>query len=83
MKLSYTKFKWNLDEDFTRFHRPDIQSLFDQERELIRKNKEQDLLRNENLPLASSGPNISVHSMGNMTLNYPDHVKAKAEELRR
>jgi len=38
--LSYTKFKWNLDEDFTRFHRPDIQALFDQERELIRMNKE-------------------------------------------
>ena len=29
LDLSYTKFKWNINEDFNRFHRPDIQSLFD------------------------------------------------------
>ena len=30
--LSFTKFKWNMNEDFTRFHRPNIQLCYDQER---------------------------------------------------
>ena len=33
LDLSYTKFKWNINEDFSRFHRPNIQSYFDFEKE--------------------------------------------------
>lgn len=32
LDLTFTKFKWNLNEDFTRFHRPDIQNQFDKEK---------------------------------------------------
>jgi hypothetical protein len=38
--LSFTKFKWNLTEDFTRFHRPDIQLLYDREKFLMQTLKE-------------------------------------------
>ncbi len=33
--LSFTKFEWDLNEDYTRCHRPDIHSLFQIERENI------------------------------------------------
>ena len=34
LDLSFTKFKWNINEDFAHFHRPDIQESFDHEREV-------------------------------------------------
>jgi len=40
LDLSFTKFKWNLKEDFTRFHRPDIQTLFDKERIMLKSIKD-------------------------------------------
>jgi hypothetical protein len=36
LDLSFTKFKWNLNEDFTRFHRPNLQLNFDMERFIIK-----------------------------------------------
>ena len=35
LDLAFTKFKWNINEDFTRFHRPDIQAIYDQQRQTL------------------------------------------------
>jgi hypothetical protein len=40
LDLSFTKFKWNLNEDFTQFHRPNIQSLYDKERQILKVSQE-------------------------------------------
>jgi len=40
LDLSFTKFRWDLNEDPTQFHRPNIQSLYDKERQILKASQD-------------------------------------------
>jgi hypothetical protein len=67
LDLSYTKFKWNINEDFSRFHRPNIQSYFDFEKERQRYAQGIDKYRNENATLKNTA-HISIGEDGQIKM---------------
>ena len=70
LDLSYSKFKWNINDDFTKFHRPDIQSLYDKERQALQA--AEDFATNENAAVKSR---ISIDTKGSVQV----HSQAKED----
>ena len=67
LDLSFTKFKWNLKEDFTRFHRPDIQTLFDKERIMLKSIKDQEE-KVDGTVMKNSSTHISIDASGSLSM---------------
>jgi hypothetical protein len=64
LDLSFTKFKWNINEDFSRFHRPDIQEHFDREREVLKVVHDQEDLLGTEGTIAQQNQTISIDASG-------------------
>jgi hypothetical protein len=64
LDLSFTKFKWNINEDLAYFHRPNIQSHFDIRRDQVSMEVEQEEISNQIGAMPDNNTHIEIDANG-------------------